>query len=33
MGMCTKGVRLPLCELQPENLKKLQTVLKKYKLI
>jgi len=33
MGLCSKDVRLPLCEMQPANLEKLQAVLKKYKLI
>jgi len=33
MGLCAKDLRLPLCELQPANLEKLQTILKKYKLI
>ncbi|WP_020677091.1 4-hydroxy-tetrahydrodipicolinate synthase [Geopsychrobacter electrodiphilus] len=33
MGMCTKDVRLPLCEMQPANFVKLQAVLKKFNLI
>jgi len=33
MGKCRKDVRLPLCELQPASLEKLQAVLKKYELI
>jgi 4-hydroxy-tetrahydrodipicolinate synthase len=33
MGLCAKDVRLPLCELQPANLEKLQAILKKYALI
>lgn len=33
MGLCNKDVRLPLCELQPDSLEKLQSVLRKHKLI
>ena len=33
MGMCRADVRLPLVDMQPENLEKLKTVLKKHGLI
>lgn len=33
MGMKVGGLRLPLCEMTEENTKKLESVLKKYKLI
>jgi 4-hydroxy-tetrahydrodipicolinate synthase len=33
MGLCHGKLRLPLCEMEPENLEKLKSVLKQYKLI
>jgi 4-hydroxy-tetrahydrodipicolinate synthase len=33
MGLCSSRVRLPMCEMEPENLSKLKSVLKQYKLI
>jgi 4-hydroxy-tetrahydrodipicolinate synthase len=33
MGLCSPKLRLPLCELEPENLAKLKTALKQQKLI
>ena len=33
MGICSPKVRLPMCELEPENLAALKTALKQYKLI
>ncbi len=33
MGLCPSLVRLPMCEMEPENLEKLKLVLKQYKLI
>ena len=33
MGMKVGGLRLPLCEMTEENTKKLESILKKYKLI
>ena len=33
MGLCSSRVRLPMCEMEPENLAKLKAVLKQYKLI
>lgn len=33
MGLCSPRLRLPMCEMEPENLLKLKTVLKQFKLI
>ena len=33
MGLCSGKTRLPLCELEPENLEKVRTALKDYGLI
>ena len=33
MGICSSRVRLPMCEMEPDNLVKLKAVLKQYKLI
>ncbi|OGX07777.1 MAG: 4-hydroxy-tetrahydrodipicolinate synthase, partial [Omnitrophica WOR_2 bacterium GWA2_37_7] len=33
MGLCSGKTRLPLCELEPENLEKVRTALKNYGLI
>jgi 4-hydroxy-tetrahydrodipicolinate synthase len=33
MGMCEPGLRLPLCEMLPENLEKLKKALKEYGLL
>jgi 4-hydroxy-tetrahydrodipicolinate synthase len=33
MGLCSPKVRLPMCEMEPENLEKLKAVLRQYKLI
>lgn len=33
MGLCSDEMRLPLCELSPENLKKLQILLEEYDLV
>ena len=33
MGLCSPKTRLPLCEMEPENLEKLKAVLKQYGLI
>ncbi len=33
MGMCEKEFRLPLCEMKPENEKKLEDVLRKYGIV
>jgi 4-hydroxy-tetrahydrodipicolinate synthase len=33
MGLCHQKLRLPLCDMEPENLEKLKAVLKKFELI
>jgi 4-hydroxy-tetrahydrodipicolinate synthase len=33
MGLCEPSLRLPMCEMMPENLAKLRTALKEYGLI
>ncbi|MBF0594537.1 MAG: 4-hydroxy-tetrahydrodipicolinate synthase [Candidatus Omnitrophica bacterium] len=33
MGLCSPRVRLPMCEMEPENLSRLKAILKQYKLI